>query len=90
MDDTKGYRVGTFAVIYDHTKRSLSNALEDIQHHYSHLIKSSVHIDLNRNERFEVVVMEGDGEEIIELAEAMKALKGVELSKLATVAPKKI
>ncbi|WP_440945215.1 nickel-responsive transcriptional regulator NikR [Methanosarcina sp. T3] len=86
MNDIKGHRVGTIAFIYDHTKRGLSNALTDIQHHYSHLIKSSVHIHLSHEECFEVVVLNGDGKEITELSEAMMALKGVKFSRLTTVA----
>jgi len=86
MNDIKGHRVGTIAFIYDHTKRGLSNALTDIQHHYSHLIKSSVHIHLSHEECFEVVVLNGDGKEIAELSEAMMALKGVKFSRLTTVA----
>lgn len=88
MNDIKGNRVGTIAFVYDHTKRGLSNALTDIQHHYSHLIKSSVHVHLNHEECFEVVVLNGDGKEIAELSEAMMALKGVNFSKLTTVASK--
>ena len=62
MGDIKGHRVGTVSVIYDHTKRGLSNALADIQHHYTHLIKSSVHIHLDHDNCFEVIVLDGEGE----------------------------
>lgn len=86
MNDVKGHRVGTISFLYDHTKRGLSNALTDIQHHYTHLIKSSVHVHLGHEECFEVVVLNGDGKEIAELSEAMMALKGVNFSKLTTVA----
>jgi len=86
MGDIKGHRVGTVAVIYEHTKRGLSNALVDIQHRYSHLINSSVHIYLDHDNCFEVIVLDGDGKEIKELAEAIMALKGVNFSKLTTVA----
>ena len=86
MGDIKGHRVGTVAVVYDHTKRGLSNALVDIQHRYSHLINSSVHIHLDHDNCFEVIVLEGEGEEIKEIAEAIMALKGVKSSKLTTVA----
>ena len=85
MGDIKGNRVGTVAVIYDHTKRGLSNTITDIQHHYSHLIKSSVHIHLDHDNCFEIIVLDGDGEEIKELAEAIMALKGVKFSKFTTV-----
>jgi CopG family transcriptional regulator, nickel-responsive regulator len=71
--------------VYDHTKRGISNALADIQHQYSQLIKSSLHIHLDHNDCFEVIVLDGDGEEIKELAETILALKGVKFSKLTTV-----
>ena len=86
MNDIKGHRTGTISVIYDHTKRGLSNTLADIQHRYSHLIKSSMHIHLDHDNCFEVIVLDGDGEEIKELAEAIMAITGVKSSKLTTVA----
>ncbi|MFI5383410.1 MAG: nickel-responsive transcriptional regulator NikR, partial [Methanosarcina thermophila] len=47
---------------------------------------SSVHIHLDHDNCFEVIVLDGDGEEIKELAESIMALKGVKFSKLTTVA----
>jgi CopG family nickel-responsive transcriptional regulator len=84
--DIKGHRVGTIAVIYDHTKRGLTNTLADTQHQYSHLIKSSVHTLLDRDNFIEVIILDGDGEEIKELAVAILSLKGVKFSKLTTIA----
>jgi CopG family transcriptional regulator, nickel-responsive regulator len=88
MCDIKGRHIGAIAVIYDHTKRGLSEALTDIQHKYSHLIKSSVHIYLDHNDCYEIVVLDGNGEEIAELTESMMKLKGVKFSNLTTVASK--
>lgn len=88
MGDIKGRHIGAVAVIYDHTKRGLSDALTDIQHNYSHLIKSSVHIYLDHNDCYEVVVLDGNGEEIAELTDTMIRLKGVKFSNLTTVASK--
>jgi CopG family transcriptional regulator, nickel-responsive regulator len=88
MCDIKGRHIGAIAVIYDHTKRGLSDALTDIQHDYSHLIKSSVHIYLDHYDCYEVVVLDGNGEEIAKLTEAMMTLKGVKFSNLTTVASK--
>ncbi|MDQ1275002.1 MAG: CopG family transcriptional regulator, nickel-responsive regulator [Euryarchaeota archaeon] len=87
MGDIKGHRVGTIAVIYDHTKHGLSNALIDVQHHYSHLIKYSINMYLDDEDGFELIVLDGNGQEITELAGAIIALKGVKFSKLTTVAP---
>lgn len=87
MGDIKGHRMGTIAVIYNPAKQGLSNALLDVQHRYSHLIKYSVHLYLSHEECFELIVLDGNGQEITELAGAIIALKGVKFSKLTTVAP---
>ena len=87
MSDIRGRRVGTITVIYDHTKRGLSNAIADIQHDYSDLIKSSVHIHLDHDNCLEVVIFDGEGELIKEMDERLMALKGVMYVKLNTAPP---
>ena len=87
MSDIRGRRVGTITVIYDHTKRGLSNAIADIQHDYSDLIKSSVHIHLDHDNCLEVVIFDGEGELIKEMDERLMALKGVKYVKLNTAPP---
>lgn len=87
MSDIKGRRVGTITVIYDHTKRGLSNAIADIQHDYSDLIKSSVHIHLDHDNCLEVVIFDGEGELVKEMDERLMALKGVKYVKLNTAPP---
>lgn len=87
MNDVQGHRVGTITVIYDQTKKGIAKDLSDIQHRYSHLIKSSMYVYLDNNNYFEVIVLEGEGKEITEFAGAIMALKGVKFSKLTTAAP---
>lgn len=87
MSDIRGRRVGTITVIYDHTKRGLSNAITDIQHDYSDLIKSSTHIHLDHDNCLEVVIFDGEGELIKEMDERLMALKGVKYVKLNTAPP---
>ncbi|MDQ1255060.1 MAG: CopG family transcriptional regulator, nickel-responsive regulator [Euryarchaeota archaeon] len=89
MCDIKGRHIGAIAVIYDHNKRGLADALTDIQHKYSYLVKSSVHIYLDHSDCYEIVVLDGEGEEIAALNEAMMKLKGVKFSNITTVAQKK-
>ncbi|WP_445474184.1 nickel-responsive transcriptional regulator NikR [Methanococcoides methylutens] len=87
MSDIKGRRVGTITVIYDHTKRGLSNAIADIQHDYSELIKSSVHIHLDHDNCLEVIIFDGEGEHVKIMDERLMALKGVKYVKLNTAPP---
>lgn len=81
----KAIALGTIAVIYDNTRKGLSNVLTNIQHNYSHLIRSSVHVYLDRENCFELIFLNGKGEDIAELAESIIALKGVTFSKLTTI-----
>lgn len=85
INDVKGDRIGTIAVIYENTKKDLSSILTNIQHNYSYLIRSSVHIYLDRENCFELIFLNGKGEDIAELAESIIALKGVKFSKLTTI-----
>ncbi|NOQ47655.1 MAG: nickel-responsive transcriptional regulator NikR [Methanococcoides sp.] len=87
MSDIRGRRVGTITIIYDHTKRGLSNTIADIQHDYTDLIKSSVHIHLDHDNCLEVVIFDGEGELVKEMDERLMALKGVKYVKLNTAPP---
>jgi len=87
MSDVKGRRVGTITLIYDHTKRGLSSALTDIQHEYAHLIKSAIHIHLDHDNCLEVVILDGEGEDVKAVAERIMSLKGVTYVKLNTALP---
>ncbi len=83
--DIEGHHVGTALIVYKHTKHGLSDALVNIQHQYSHLIKFSVPIYFGLGGCLEIVVLDGDGEELKELSKAIKILKGVNLSEFSTV-----
>jgi CopG family nickel-responsive transcriptional regulator len=85
MNDIKGRRIGTISLVYDHTKRGLSNVMAEIQHEHSKIIKTSIHIHLDHDNCLEVVVLDGDGKEIKSLAEKIISLNGVKFSKLTTV-----
>ncbi|KXS46263.1 MAG: CopG family transcriptional regulator, nickel-responsive regulator [Methanohalophilus sp. T328-1] len=87
MGDISGRRVGTITLIYDHTKRGLSNAIADAQHGYTDLIKTSIHIHLDPENCMEIIIFDGDGEKIKKLDENLISLKGVKYAKLNTTPP---
>ena len=87
MGDIKGRRVGTISIIYDHTKRGLSNSLTEIQHDYSNIITSSLHVHLDHDNCLEVIILDGEGEDVKSVAERLMALKGVKHVKLHTAPP---
>lgn len=87
MNEVEGERIGIISIIYEHDQRGLVNNLTDIQHTYSDLIKSSVHVHLDHDNCLEIIVLQGEGKSVKELAESMMALKGVKHVKLSTISP---
>jgi CopG family nickel-responsive transcriptional regulator len=84
-DEWKGGREVAAAVImvYDHHRRNLSNRLTAIQHDYHNLVISSQHIHLDHDNCLEIVVVRGKPAKVAELANRLKATKGVKYCSLA-------
>jgi len=68
---------GAIILIYDHHQRQLLNKITDIQHDHQSVIVSTQHIHLNHHNCLEIVAVRGTGKEIKQLADNLRALKGV-------------
>jgi len=75
--------IGTITLVYDHHVHDLMERLTDLQHHYQHLIQSTLHIHLDADQCLEVLVVRGRSGEIREIADALIATKGVKHGKLS-------
>lgn len=89
MQQVKGIRAATISIVYDCSKTGISSTLAKIQHENMDLINSSVRFHIEEDSCFEVIILQGEGEKIVELAEKILSLKGVKHSRLTTV-PEKI
>jgi CopG family transcriptional regulator, nickel-responsive regulator len=69
--------VGAITLVYDHHKRELVNDLTDIQHDYHELVVSGQHIHLDHHNCLEIIAVKGEAKRIEELANKMRAAKGV-------------
>lgn len=87
MNEVEGERIGVITLIYEHEQRGLVSNLTDIQHMYTGLIRSSVHVHLDHDNCMEIIMLQGEGRLVKEVAEKMMALKGVKHVKLATISP---
>ncbi len=87
MNEVEGERIGVITLIYEHEQRGLVSNLTDIQHMYTGLIRSSVHVHLDHDNCMEIIMLQGEGKQVKEVAEKMMALKGVKHVKLATISP---
>jgi CopG family nickel-responsive transcriptional regulator len=72
-----GEVAGAVTFIYDHHKRDLLNRIMDLQHDYQKVIISTQHIHLDHDNCLEIVAVRGAARVVLELADALKALKGV-------------
>ena len=74
---------GAITLVFDHHKRELVNTLTDIQHDFYQLIISSQHIHLDHNNCLEIIVVRGKPTEARELADKLRAAKGVKYGALS-------
>jgi CopG family nickel-responsive transcriptional regulator len=80
----KGKEVaGAITLVFDHHKRDLVNNLTDIQHDFHTLIISSQHIHLDHDNCLEIIVVRGKPIEVRELADKLRATKGVKYGSLS-------
>lgn len=68
---------GAITYVYDHHRRELLNRLTDLQHDYQQIIISTQHIHLDHDHCLEIVAVRGRAKSIRQLADALKAVKGV-------------
>jgi CopG family nickel-responsive transcriptional regulator len=68
---------GAITYVYDHHRRELLNRLTDLQHDYQQIIISTQHIHLDHDHCLEIVAVRGRAKSIRQLANTLKAVKGV-------------
>jgi len=81
----RGSRAGVLMILYDHEAKGLENALTRTQHHYAHIIFSTMHIHLSERDCLEAIAVKGNGAEIRRLSDELASKKGVKLSRTTVV-----
>ncbi len=87
MSEVEGGRVGTISLVYDHGQRGLVNSLLDIEHEFSEIIRSSIHMHINHEMCLEVLLVRGDARDVKEVTERIMTIRGVKHVKLTTIIP---
>ena len=87
MGEVEGERVGTISMVYDHNQRGLINSLMDIEHEFSEIIRSSLHVHISHDMCMEVLLVRGEGKDVKNVAEKIMALRGIKHVKLITIIP---
>jgi CopG family nickel-responsive transcriptional regulator len=80
----KGKEVaGAITLVFNHHRRELMNTLTDIQHDFHQLIISSQHIHLDHDNCLEIIIVRGKPRDARELADKLRATKGVKYGSLS-------
>ncbi len=74
---------GAIVLIYDHHRKDLLYKITDIQHNYQRLIISTQHIHLDHDNCLEIIAVRGNPNEVRQLADKLKAIKGVKHGNLS-------
>ncbi|MCK4457726.1 MAG: nickel-responsive transcriptional regulator NikR [Thermoplasmata archaeon] len=82
VEGEKGDVIGTLTIVYDHEAPNVTNRLLHLQHHHHSEISSTTHVHVDEQTCLEVLVVRGRGEEIRELADNIRAVKGVKHGEL--------
>jgi len=87
MSEVEGERVGTISLVYDHNQRGLVNSLLDVEHEFSGIIRSTIHMHINHDMCMEVLLVRGDARDVKAVTEKIMTLRGVKHVKLTTIVP---
>ena len=74
---------GTVTLVYDHHKAGLPAALTNVQHDFTGMIVSTLHVHLDHHNCLEVIVLKAKASAIKKLADRLIGLKGVKHGKLS-------
>lgn len=87
-DETYGEDVmcGTITLFYYNNVFDLQRQLAEMQYKYIDEVISSLHVQLIRNQTMEVILVQGPGRRIEEIAAEMIALRGIIYGKVQMVA----
>jgi CopG family transcriptional regulator, nickel-responsive regulator len=69
---------GSLTLLYDHHRRGIVDKLINIQHEYRGVILSSQHFHLDEKSCMEIVAIRGKASVLTELADKLKAVKGLQ------------
>lgn len=75
----------TFAavfLVYDHHSMSVASRLMDVQHESFTRVIGSFHVHVDEHNCLEVIILQGNGQELRRLADEMISLKGVKFGRL--------
>lgn len=75
--------MGVISLVYDHHQHKLQEKVTEVQHGFHHQIVSTTHVHMDHHNCLEVIIVRGKAGEVRELADSLKALRGVRNASLS-------
>jgi CopG family nickel-responsive transcriptional regulator len=85
MGSGSGPVMGTLTILYDHDASGLSHRLVHVQHEHHAEVMSTLHVHVDEKNCLEVLLIKGERSDVKQLADKIRALKGVALGELVLV-----
>lgn len=82
-----GWVTGAVAMLLYHDKPGLLNEITEIQHEFSSIISSTMHIHLDEDKCLEIIAVNGTVNEVKKLTQNLMTKNGVKQVKVAAIAP---
>lgn len=76
-----GNVIGTINILYNHHEHETAQKLNEIQHKYAHIIRSTTHVHIDKERCFEIIITSGDMDKIREFYLEIEGLRGVKMIK---------
>ena len=83
LEKEMGERIGVLSILYDHEVKGLEEGLTNIQHKFSDIIRSTMHVHLNKTDCLQAIIINGNSDEIKKLMQNLIINKGVKQVKLS-------
>jgi CopG family nickel-responsive transcriptional regulator len=77
------YVMGVISLVYDHHQPKLQEKVTELQHESHHQIISTTHVHMDHDNCLEVIIVRGKAGEVQNLADNLRALRGVRNSSLS-------
>jgi len=77
---------GTINLVYDYSVPGLQKQLVDLQHTYINEVISSLHVNLMNSQTMEVILVQGPGSRLQQIADRLEVLRGVISARLQLAA----
>lgn len=80
LQQKSGDQTGVLMMLYAHEVKDLESSLTHIQHQYSAVVCSAMHVHLSEMECLEAIAVKGDSKKVQRLSDDLGAERGVRCS----------